>query len=44
METDLKDQIRDLIERGAPPVSFQEISERRTARTHPSRAPCGTAR
>src|ERR1700722_12462429 len=34
METDLKDQIRDLIERGAQPVSFREISERRTARTH----------
>jgi hypothetical protein len=34
METDLKDQIRVLIERGAPPVSFQEISERRTGRTH----------
>jgi len=33
METDLKDQIRDLIERGAQPVSFREISERRTART-----------
>jgi len=31
MGTDLKDQIRDLIERGAHPVSFQEISERRTA-------------
>jgi hypothetical protein len=34
MEIDLKDQIRDLIERGAQPVSFREISERRTARTH----------
>jgi hypothetical protein len=34
MEADLKDQIRDLIERGAQPVSFREISERRTARTH----------
>ena len=34
METDLKDQIRDLIERGAQPVSFREISERRAARTH----------
>ena len=34
METDLKDQIRYLIERGAQPVSFREISERRTARTH----------
>src|ERR1700729_4203447 len=34
METDLKDQIRDLSERGAQPVSFREISERRTARTH----------
>src|ERR1700722_3236958 len=34
METDLKDQIRDLIERGARPVSFREISERRMARTH----------
>ena len=33
METDLKDQIRDLIERGAQPVSFREISERRTAHT-----------
>ena len=34
MEADLKDQIRELIERGAQPVSFREISERRTARTH----------
>ena len=34
METDLKDQIRELIERGAQPVSFREISERRTARAH----------
>ena len=33
METDLKNQIRDLIERGAQPVSFREIRER-TARTH----------
>jgi hypothetical protein len=31
METDLKDQIRDLIERGAHPVSFREITGRRTA-------------
>ena len=37
MEPDLKDQIRELIERGARPVSFREIreiSERGTARTH----------
>jgi hypothetical protein len=44
METDLKDQIRDLIERGAQPVSFREISERRTARTHASPRAAGTRR
>jgi hypothetical protein len=44
METDLKDQIRDLIERGAQPVSFQEISERRTARTHAIPRPAGRRR
>ena len=29
METDLEDQIRELIDRGAQPVSVQEVSERR---------------
>ena len=38
MEPDLKDQIRDLIDCGAQPVSLREISERRRAR-QPSRAP-----
>lgn len=47
METDLKDQIRDLIERGAQPVSFREIrdiSERRTARTHATPRAAGRRR
>jgi hypothetical protein len=34
MEIDLKDQIRDLMVRGAQPVSLREISERRTAPAH----------
>ena len=44
MEPDLKDQIRDLIERGAQPVSFREISERRTARAHASPRAAGRRR
>ena len=28
METDLENQIRELIDRGAQPISFQEISQR----------------
>ena len=28
METDLAPQIRELIDRGARPVSFQEVSQR----------------
>jgi hypothetical protein len=31
MDADLKDQIRDLMVRGAQPVSLREISERRTS-------------
>ena len=44
MDTDLNDQIRDLIERGAQPVSFREITERRTARTHAIPRPAGRRR
>ena len=44
METDLKDQIRDLIERGAHPVSFREITERRTAAAPPIRRAAGRRR
>ena len=45
METDLKDQIRDLIERGAQPVSFRE--DQRAAggahARHPARRGVGAA-
>ena len=44
METDLKDQIRDLIERGAHPVSFREITERRMAAAPPIRRAAGRRR
>ena len=44
METELKDQIRELIERGAQPVSFREISERRTAPARAIRRAAGRRR
>ena len=35
METDLHNQIRELIDRGARPVSFQEISQRHSSAARP---------